>query len=184
MGYPSNPPNDEARKILTIIMPFGAFECMTLPMGVMSASNLFQLRMCHLFAKLNERKPFVYIDDILHYRGGKFEEHLSFYNEILKLIVTSGMQVSTKKSRFCQQSLEYLGFKLNHHGYKPLASRVSAILCINPPANIRQVRAFLGMINFIKNHIPWRDKICEPITHLTHKDIKFAWMEMQRPSIR
>jgi hypothetical protein len=49
MGYPSIPLNNEARKILTIVMPFGAYECLTLPMGVMPALDLFQARMVHIF---------------------------------------------------------------------------------------------------------------------------------------
>jgi hypothetical protein len=49
-------------------------------------------------------------------------------------------------------------------GYQPLPLQVSAILRINPPENIKQIHAFLGVINFIKNHISRRTKICEPIT--------------------
>ncbi len=62
MGYPSIPPNNKARKILTIVMPFGAYECLTLPMGVMPATDLFEARMVHIFAEMNERRPFPYID--------------------------------------------------------------------------------------------------------------------------
>ncbi len=76
--------------------------------------------------------------------------------------------------------MEYLGFQLHRTGYKPLPSRVSAILRINPPENLKQIRAFLGVINFIKNHIPRCAKICEPITWLTRKDIKFIWGEEQQ----
>ena len=83
MGYPSIPLNDEARKILTIIMPFGAYECLTLPMGVMPASDLFQARMGHLFAEMGEWRPFPYIDDILHFKGSSFDEHMSILDEIL-----------------------------------------------------------------------------------------------------
>ena len=39
---------------------------------------------------------------------------------------------------------------------------------------------FLGVLNFIKNHIPRRAKICEPITWLTKKDVKFVWGEEQQ----
>ena len=42
MGYPSIPLDKETRSILTIITPFGAYECFTLPMGVMPASDIFQ----------------------------------------------------------------------------------------------------------------------------------------------
>ena len=55
MGCPSIPLDDKAKKILTIIMPFSAYECVTLPMGVMLASDLFQSQMVHLFANINEQ---------------------------------------------------------------------------------------------------------------------------------
>ena len=128
----------------------------------------------------NKRRPFPYINDVLHFKGATFNEHISILDEILTLIGDSGMQVSTEKSRFCQESVEYLGFQLHCTGYMPLPSRVSAILHINPPENLKQIRAFLGVINFIKNHIPRRAEICEPITRLTRKDVKFTWGEEQQ----
>ena len=64
-------------------MPFGAYECLTLPMGVMPASDLFQVMMVHIFADMNKQRPFPYIDDILHFKGDTFEEHLSILDEIM-----------------------------------------------------------------------------------------------------
>ncbi len=122
MGYPSIPLNDESRKILTIVMPFGAFECLTLPMGVMPASDLFQVRMVHIFAPMKSLRPFLYIDDVLHFKGTTFEEHLNILDEILRRIGKAGLQVSTEKSRFCQECVEYLGFLLKRTGYEPVPS--------------------------------------------------------------
>ena len=67
-------------------MPFVAFECLTLPMGVMPASDLFQSRMVHMFAGMNEWRPFPYINNDLHFKGTTFEEHISILDEILTLI--------------------------------------------------------------------------------------------------
>jgi hypothetical protein len=180
MGYLSIPLNDRAREILTIIMPFGAYECLALPMGVMTATDLFQARMVHLFADMEERRPHPYIDDILHFKGMTFDEHLAILNEMLKLLADAGMQVSADKSRFCQTSVEFLGFQLDRTGYRPLPSRVDAILRVLPPSNLKQVRGFLGVINFIKNHIPNRAALIEPITRLTRKGEKFIWGDEQQ----
>lgn len=179
MGYLSIPLNENTRQILTIIMPFGAYECLMLPMGVMPATDIFQARMVHLFADMDERKPHPYIDDIIHFKGNTFEEHLEILNEILQLLAKAGMQVNAK-SKFCQTTVKFLGFELSRTGYKPLKSRVDAILRLLPPTNLKQVRGFLGVINFIKNHIPNRAAICEPITRLTRKDVPFKWGEEQQ----
>jgi hypothetical protein len=45
--------------------------------------------------------------------------------------------------------------------------------------NIKDVRHFLGVCNFIKNHIPGQAALMEPITRLTKKDVKFAWEEQE-----
>jgi hypothetical protein len=91
-------------------------------MGVMPASDLFQARMVHIFAGMDEQRPFPYINNILHFKGDTFERHLSILDEILGLIGKNGLQVSAEKSRFCQESVEYLGFQLNWTGYEPLPS--------------------------------------------------------------
>ena len=65
-------------------------------------------------------------------------------------------------------------------GYSPLPSHVNAISCINPPENLKELRTFLGVINFIKNHIPRHAEICKPIARLTRKDIPFSWAEAQQ----
>jgi hypothetical protein len=76
MGYPSILLDKEAQSILTIITPFGAYQCLTLPMEVMSALDIFQARMVDLFASMGKNRPYPYIDDILHFKGDMFEEHL------------------------------------------------------------------------------------------------------------
>ena len=145
MGYLSIPLNDEARKILTIIMPFGAFECLTLPMGVMLVLDLFQAQMVHLFAEMGEWWPFPYVDYILHFKGSSFEEHMTILDEILWLIGKSGIQVSTRKSQFCQESVEYLRFQLHRTGYPPLPLWISVIVHINQPTNLKQIQKSWGM---------------------------------------
>ena len=70
----------------------------------------------------------------------------------------AGQQVSAEKSRFCQESVEYLGFQLKRTGYEPVPSRVSAILRINPPTDVSGVRRLLGVVNFIKITFPAEPK--------------------------
>ena len=92
MGYPSILLNDKAKSILTIT-PFGAYECLTLPMGVMPASDIFQAQMVNLFANMGKNRPYPYIDDILHFKGNALEEHIEILGQILMLLTSMGMQV-------------------------------------------------------------------------------------------
>jgi hypothetical protein len=95
MGYLSIPLNTVTRNVLTIVMPFGAYECLMLPMGVMPATDIFQAQMVHVFADMGENHPFPYTDDILHFKGGSFKEHLEILNEILELFAKCRLQVKS-----------------------------------------------------------------------------------------
>jgi hypothetical protein len=100
--------------------------------------------MVNLFAKIKEWQPFLYIDINIYFMGLTFKEHLLILGKILQLIRTSGMQVSANKNQFCQESFKYFGFELDHTSYKPLASQVSAILCINQPTILNKSMDFSG----------------------------------------
>ena len=64
MGYLSIPLNDAARKLLTIIFPFGYFECLVLPQGVNPAADTFQARMVGIFASMQMNRPCPYLGGI------------------------------------------------------------------------------------------------------------------------
>ncbi len=65
-----------------------------------------------------------------------------------------------------------------------MPKHVKAILAISAPTNIKDVRYFLGVCNFMKNHIPGQAALMEPITRITKKDIKFAWTEEQETAFK
>jgi hypothetical protein len=94
---------------------------LTLPTGVIPASDIFQGWVVHLFDDKGKNKPYPYIEDKIHFKGKTFEEQMAILHD-LKLLAKIGMQVSTKKSCFCQEVLEYLGFLFIQTSYTPLPS--------------------------------------------------------------
>jgi hypothetical protein len=89
------------------------------------------------------------------------------------------MQVSLNESGFCAKTVELLGFSFMQTGHRPTRKRIEAILKIAKPHNIKKAWGFLGTIYFIKNHIPNRAEILQPITELTKKETPFIWGESQ-----
>ena len=107
MGYLSTPLTEESKKLLTIVTPFGFYECQVLPMGVMPATDIFQSRMVDIFAAMIEDEPDPYIGDILQCQGANFEEHLAGLDEILRRLKEAGMQVNLNKSSLCAEEVEF-----------------------------------------------------------------------------
>ncbi len=83
----------------------------------------------------------------------------------------ASFQINADKSEFFSKAPNFLGFVLTLEGYQPELKCVKAILAISAPTNIKVVRHFLGVCNFIKNNIPGQAALMEPITRLTKKTL-------------
>ena len=70
---------------------------------------------------------------------------------ILKKSKAAGFKINAKKSFFARDNLEYLGFKISRQGIMPLPDKVQAIKDIAVPTNIKQLRSFIGVINYYRD---------------------------------
>jgi hypothetical protein len=52
------------------------------------------------------------------------------------------------KSSFRAHEIEYLGYILTRDGIKPQLKKVQAILTLNLPNNVKELRHFLGMVQY------------------------------------
>ena len=70
------------------------------------------------------------------------------------------------KSTFVTNKIEYLGYILMHEGIKPQPEKVSAILAIQPPTNVKGLRKFLGMVQYYQDLWEKRSDMLAPLTDL------------------
>ena len=89
-----------------------------------------------------------YIDDVLCLTKGTFEEHLEALERVLIRVQKAGLKVNGKKSFFAKTELEYLGYWITRDGIKPLPDKVKAILAIDTPKNRKELRSFIGIVNY------------------------------------
>jgi hypothetical protein len=159
--------------LCTIILPWGKYCYLHLPMGLACSPDIYQEKMSELF--INMTFIIVYQDDILVLTSGSFDDHLRQLGNVFKQLHHNNLQVNAEKSSFCALETEYLGFILTREGIKPQQQKVNAILQVAPPRNVKQVRSFVGMLNHYKAMIPRRSHLLTPLTALTKKNVKFEW---------
>jgi hypothetical protein len=78
--------------------------------------------------------------------------------------------------------IEYLGYWITRNGIQPVHKKVEAIQCIAPPTTKKQVRSFIGLINYYRDMWPRRSEILAPLTRLTSKDVPFQWTDVKQQS--
>ncbi len=149
MGYYTIRLDPMAVKMCTIIFPLGKYSYLRLPMGMSGSADIFQAEMMDLMETLEYVQA--YIDDLLCISRESLEDHLDKLEEVLKRLGNVGLKVNAAKSFFFTHEIEYLGYMLTRGGIKPQIKKVQAILAINLPNNVKELRHFLGMIQYYRD---------------------------------
>jgi hypothetical protein len=68
-----------------------------------------------------------YIDDLLIWSNGTYEDHLKQVRQVLDRLADKGLAVNALKSFWAVQEVDYLGFRLTPEGVLPQGKKVKAI---------------------------------------------------------
>lgn len=74
-------------------------------------------------------------------------------------------------------SYHYLGFKIICDGIAPLENKVDAITKFVVPKHNRDLRKFVGIVNYYRDVWPGRAHTMTPLPKLIGKTAKFCWTE-------
>jgi hypothetical protein len=164
-------------------------------MGIAGSPDIFQAKMMELMESLEYEQG--YIDDLLCISRGSLEDHLEKLEEVLKQLCEVDLKVNAEKLVFCALEIEYLGYILTRDGIKPQKSKVQTILAIELPKGVKQLRHFLGMVQYYRDlWTRWSDMLA-PLTSLVGecgqtkvskakgtKKVPWHWDEVHQKSIR
>ncbi len=163
MGYYTIRLDPDASKICTIIFPWGKYSYKRLKMGIAGSPDIFQGKMLELMESLEFVRA--YLDDLLCISKLSLEDHLEKLEEVLRQLHDAGLKVNAAKSTFCALEIEYLGYVLTRDGIKPQSNKVQAILAIKQTTGVRQLRHFLGMVQYYRDLWARREQYARP-SHL------------------
>jgi len=151
---------------------WGHYEYNVMPFGLKGASAIFQ----HLMTKV--LRPYlydfimIYLDDIIIF-SQTMEEYLLHMRKILKALRQAGFKLKLEKCEFAKKQLKYLSFIVGEFDIKPDPEKVRAIVNQLVPTNQMQIKSFLRMIRFFRNHIQEFLTIAVPMTSLLAKETLF-----------
>ena len=173
MGYYHIPLDEESSKLCTTVLPWGKYRYLRLPMGIMNSPDIFQAIISDIMSGLEFVRA--YIDDILIISNGTYEDHLAKVAQVFARLQNAGFRVNLRKSSFAIDKVEYLGFWLTRDGIQPQPKKVEAIQRLQPPKTKRQLRHFLGMVNYYRDMWRRRSHVLAPLTAMCSEKSKFIW---------
>ena len=142
---------EESRKLTTFITPMGRYCFNRLPFGITSAPEHFQRKMSQILE--GQEGAVCMMDDILIY-GSTQDEHDSRLISVLDKIKASGATLNEDKCQFSKKSIKFLGHIIDSSGIHPDPDKVQAIVEMKAPANVTEVRRFLGMVHQMSKFAP------------------------------
>ena len=121
-----------------------------------------------------------YIDDLLLTTKSDWQDHLQHLDVVFRRLKDAGLKVNARKSFFGRDELEYLGYWISRAGIQPISKKVEAIKNIAPPTNKRELRRFIGIVNYYRDMWIRRSEVLAPLSKLTSKTAKWQWTDTEQ----
>ena len=158
----------------TFVIQWGNFCYKVIPFGLKNAGATYQRAMVALFHDMIHYEIDVYIDDMIA-RSQTEEDHLDHLQKLFDGLKMYKLRLNTNKFTFGVRSGKLLGFIVSDKGIQVDPAKVKAIQEMSAPRTEKEVRGFLGRLNYISRFISNLIATCEPIFKLLKKGQVVKW---------
>ena len=123
-----------------------------MPLGLKNADVTYQHAMVALFHDMIHHEIEIYIDDMIA-RSQTQEENLDHLHKLFKRLKKYKLRLNPNKCTFRVRSGKLLGFVVSNKGIEVDPAKVKAIQEMPAPHTKKEVRGFLGRLNYISRFI-------------------------------
>ena len=155
----------------------GTYQWKRVPFGLKGAPSYYQQQIANALEGLLYMKCEVYIDDIIIY-GTTEEEFLDNLRAVLGRLNERGITVNPAKCKFGVTTVEYVGHVVSQEGLTMSEEKKAKVLDFPLPDTTKQLRGFLGLVNYFRDHVRGYAVTCAPTHALTTQTGKrIQWTE-------
>jgi hypothetical protein len=148
-----------------ITTPFGCFEYLRMPFGLMNAGATLERKVDRAVADLEA--VLAYVDD-KDVASRNAEEHAIHLCQLFTRLREHRLVINVEKCVFGASSIPFLGHHLLAERVKPLPENVAAVTDFPRPSTVKELQMFLGMVNFYHGFLPGATRALKPLTDCLH----------------
>lgn len=160
-AYHQVPLTVSSRKYTAFPTNLGLMQYVRMPFGLNTACATYIRLMRHILKGLDN--VVCYFDNIFIV-SKDWNSHLRDLENVILRLQDAGLTAKPKKCFFGFQEISYLGYKITKDGLHPQQDKVDAIINMPAPTTKKQLRSFMGSINFYGRLIP---KLSDKISPLS-----------------
>ena len=123
------------------------------------------------FTLVNINSAHVFLDDIIIITKGSLSDHEKELDKVLNGLDKENLAIRLHKYEFAATKITWLGYKINPDGLIPTKRKTGAIIKMEPPKTLKQLKSLMGSIYHLHKFIPNLSKISAPLRPLlSHKE--------------
>ena len=130
--------------------------------------------MTTLFHDMMHKEMEVYVDDVI-VKSKQAANHLGDLKKVFERMRKYNLKLNPAKCAFGGPSGKLLGFIVSKRGIEIDPAKIKAIRDMPVPRTQKDVKSFLGKINFIGRFIAQLTATCEPLFKLLRKNAPLKW---------
>ncbi|SGY38977.1 BQ5605_C003g02116 [Microbotryum silenes-dioicae] len=153
-----------------VVTPWGLYEWTVMPMGLCNAPATHQRRVNEALGELIGKVCFVYLDDITIF-ADTLEEHERRVRLVLDALRKADLYVSPKKTELFAAECFFLGHQITREGISVDPEKVQRIQHWPRPTTVRQLRGFLGLVQYLRKFINKLADLTAVLVPLTRKGV-------------
>jgi hypothetical protein len=125
----------------------GFYEFNRILFGLCNAPSTFQRTMDNTFKGREKEFAIPYLDDVIIYSKTK-DEHVMHVDRVLERLGDAGFSPNKSKCKFFREVMEIWGNIISNEKVKSDANKVESLNNFAMSTNIKELRSFLGLINY------------------------------------
>jgi hypothetical protein len=154
------------------------YEWERVPMGLKGAPSYFQECMSNeVLQGIIRRICELYIDDVITF-GGSDDEFLENLEQVFQRLSEFNITLNPDKCKLGLPAVEYVGHVIDSTGISFSREKIQEVIDFPKPVTKQELKMFLGLANYFRDHIERHSLIVRPLNALTtdyHRKDKVEW---------